>query len=112
MGLFTDTLALMNNTPLETLVELSMTACLPRCLHVVADVGVADALGDSPLTAVEMAAASGANAEALQRMLRLLSAHGVFEQRDGRWAHTELSRMLRTDHDIGLKTSILEAEAV
>jgi hypothetical protein len=31
-------------------------------------------------------------------VLRLLAAHGVFENRDGRFAHTPSSRLLRDDH--------------
>lgn len=33
--------------------------CLARCLHVVADLGVADALGETPQTATALAAAPG-----------------------------------------------------
>ncbi len=35
--------------------------CLPRCLHVIANLGVADALEETPQTAAELAAAVGAN---------------------------------------------------
>jgi hypothetical protein len=73
---------------------------------VVADLGIADALGDSPVSAAELAAATGTNADALHRVLRLISAHGVFEQRNGSWAHSELSRLLRTDHPQSMRSFV------
>ena len=36
--------------PFETIRQIAAGACLPRCLHVVAELGVADALGDRPKT--------------------------------------------------------------
>jgi hypothetical protein len=71
---------------------------LPRCLHLVAELGVADHLGDAPATAEELATATRVSADALDRMLRLLATVGVFEARGNRWAHTDVSRFMRTDH--------------
>src|SRR5947209_365485 len=71
---------------------------LPRCLHVVAELGVADHLGDAPMTAQALAGAAGADASALERVLRLLAVAGVFEARGAAWTHTELSRTMRSDH--------------
>jgi hypothetical protein len=96
----------MPEAPVEALVELSMAHCLTRCLHVVADMAVADALDDAPRTAAELAEATGANADALNRVLRLLASHGVFEARDGRWTHTDLSRLLRTDHPQSMRSFV------
>jgi hypothetical protein len=84
--------------PTLRLWQLATGHFLARCLHVVAELGVADHLGDAPATAQALAHAAGANADALERMLRLLAVAGVFEARGSRWAHTELSRMLRSDH--------------
>jgi len=78
--------------------QLATGHFLSRCLHVVAELGVADHLGDAPASAETLARAAGVNADALERMLRLLAVAGVFEARGSRWAHTELSRMLRSDH--------------
>jgi hypothetical protein len=66
-------------------------------LHVVADLGVADKLDENPRTAGELAVLTGAHAEALARVMRLLSAHGVFEACEGKFRHSPASRMLRTD---------------
>lgn len=86
------------SNPFNTLQLVAGGYCPPRCLHVVADLGVADALGEDPMTAVELAAAVGAHPEALGRVLRLLSTLGVFEARDGKILHSPASRLLRADH--------------
>src|SRR6185312_17306550 len=78
--------------------QLATGHFLPRCLHVVAELGVADHLDETPMTAGALAAAAGANADALERMLRLLAVAGIFEARGTSWAHTQLSRLLRSDH--------------
>lgn len=71
---------------------------LPRCLHVVAELGIADHLGDAPMTAEILARGTGCAARSLARMLRLLAVAGVFEETAAGWTHTELSRLLRSDH--------------
>lgn len=77
---------------------------LSRCIHVVADLGVADAIGDQPESADTVATKVGANADALRRVLRFVSAHGIFETRDdGRVGHNEASRLLRSDHPGSLR---------
>ena len=89
---------MLDANPFETLRQIAGGYCLPRSLHVVADLGVADQLDDTPRTAAELAVDVGAHPDALGRVLRLLSAHGVFESSDGKFRHTPASRMLRTDH--------------
>ncbi len=74
------------SNPVETLLQLAAGYYVPRCLHAVANLGVADALDDTPQTAAALAQATGADAAALNRVLRLLSAYGVFEYRNGRIA--------------------------
>src|SRR5690349_16878701 len=80
------------------LVEISAGYWLPRALHIVADLGVADALDDEPRSAQYLAGKVGANGDALDRVLRLLASHGVFSRRDGKYVHNPLSRALRGDH--------------
>ena len=89
---------MLDINPFETLRQIAGGYCLSRSLHVVADLGVADQLDDTPRTSAELAVDVGAQPEALGRVLRLLSAHGVFESSDGKFGHTPASRMLRTDH--------------
>ena len=84
--------------PFNTLIQIAGGYCLPRCLHVVADLGVADMVDETPRTAADLAAAVGADPDALGRVLRLLAAHGVFESKGDKFRHSPASRLLRTDH--------------
>src|ERR1700674_2916725 len=92
--------------PANTILEVSMSYAVARCLHVIAEMGVADALGDDPRTAADLAASTGANADALGRALRLLSAYGSFEPRTVRYVHTPASRLLRTDHPQSMRSFV------
>jgi len=83
---------------MATLVEIIHGALWSTCLAEIAELQVADALGDTAETATELAGKVGANANALGRVLRLLATKGVFEDLDGRFRHTASSRLLRTDH--------------
>ena len=85
-------------TSINTLLQLAGGAVLPRCLHAVANLGIADALGDAPQTAASLADATGTHPEALARALRLLAANGVFVYDDGLVTHSAASRLLRADH--------------
>ena len=84
--------------PFETLRQIAAGYCLSRALHVVANLAVADKLDETPRTAAELAMSVGAHPVALDRILRLLSAHGMFESCDGKFKHSPASRMLRIDH--------------
>ena len=89
---------MVETNPFATITQLAGGYCLPRCLHVVADLGVADALDETPQTATDLAASVGAHPEALCRILRLLAAHDVFELRGDTFGHSPASRVLRSDH--------------
>jgi hypothetical protein len=89
--------------PFETLRQMAAGYCLSRGLHVVASLGVADQLDETPRTAAEMAVSVGAHPEALDRVLRLLSAHGVFESCEGKYRHSPASRMLRADNPMSMR---------
>jgi O-methyltransferase domain len=88
------------------LVEISAGYWLPRALHVVADLAVADALDDEPRSAVDLARDVGAHADALDRVLRLLASNGVFHRRGGKYAHNTLSRALRSDHPHSMRAYV------
>jgi hypothetical protein len=96
----------MDSSPYVKVWQIATGYLLPRCLHVVAELGVADHLGDEPMTADALAAATGTNADVLERVLRPLAVAGVFEQRGGRWAHTDLSRLIRSDHPQSLRAFV------
>ena len=94
------------NNPADDLLRISMSHGLPRSLHAVAELGIADALGESPRSAEELARDTGTNAGALARTLRVLSAEGIFEARDGAWGHTSASRLLRSDHPQSMRSFV------
>ena len=83
--------------PPQTILELANGYVASRALQVLAEVGVADAV-DGSRSVEEIAADTGVDADALNRLLRLLESHGIFRSRDGRWEHTDASRLLRSDH--------------
>jgi hypothetical protein len=85
------------------LMQLTTAYWTSRCLHVVAELGVADHLGDQPQSTESLAKATGASAGPLYRLLRLLASVGVFEWKDGTWHHTEASRFLRSDEPGSLR---------
>src|SRR5438309_7987862 len=96
----------MQIPPSAQLWQIATGHVLPRCLHVVAELGLADQLADAPMTAEALARASGANAGAIERMLRLLAVAGVFEARGNAWVHTDLSRLLRSDHPQSMRAFV------
>ena len=92
------------SNPAEALLQLAAGYWVSRCLHAVASLGVADALADTPQTATALADATGSDPGALDRVLRLLSAYGVFEYRNGLVAHSPASRLLRADHPQSMRS--------
>jgi hypothetical protein len=96
----------MAESPFDTLMQVSMGFTLPRTLHVIAELGIADALDETPRSAEALAAATGTDAEALNRALRLLAAHGIFERQGGAYAHTPTSRLLRSDHPQSMRSFV------
>jgi hypothetical protein len=93
-------------TPFDTILQISTAYWLSRCLHVVADLGVADALGDTPQSLSALAEATGTHTASLGRLLRLLSAHGIFKSRPEGFAHTPSSQLLRKDHPQSMRALI------
>ena len=85
------------------LMQLANAHWTSRCLHVIAELGVADALGDQPQSTEALAKATGTQPHALNRVLRLLASVGIFEGNHGTWRHTEASRFLRSDHPASLR---------
>ena len=94
-------------TPPEQIVkDVAIAHAVSRCLHVVTDAGVADALGDVPLPAAELARRVSLDADALARMLRLLAAYGIFAAGPDGYSHTPASRLLRADDPRSLRALV------
>lgn len=90
--------AVATHQPAMRLRELVFGAAGAAAVRAAARLGVADALGETPATADELAAALNTEPQPLRRLLRTLSCYGVFvETEDGTFAHTDMSRMLRED---------------
>jgi O-methyltransferase domain len=92
--------------PFELLAQISCAYWLSRCLHVVADIGVADALEEEPQSVAALAEFTGCHKGALDRVLRLLSSHGIFRSCNGGYLHTPASRVLRTDHPRSVRSFV------
>jgi hypothetical protein len=93
--------------PAVLVAELARGHIAPRCLHVIADCGAADAVGPNGATPAEIAAQTGLAPDALNRMLRLLAAHGIFKHgTQGRYEHTAASRLLRSDEPGSLRSYV------
>ncbi|MGW7257381.1 methyltransferase [Streptomyces sp. NPDC054834] len=90
--------------PSMRLRELVFGAACAAALRAAARLGVADALGDSPMAVADLAAAVKTEPKPLGRLLRALSCYGVFAEReDGTFAHTDMSRLLREDDPNSLR---------
>ena len=69
--------------------------CTPWCVHVVVTLRVANHIAAGKSHIAEVAAACGANAESLHRVMQHLVGKGVFEERPaGHFALNEAARML------------------
>ncbi|MFP5309114.1 MAG: methyltransferase [Actinomycetes bacterium] len=89
--------------PHALLWELATAAVVSRCLHVVAELGVADALPAAGAGVHELADELGLDADALGRVLRCLATYGVFEVDLPRVDHNEASRLLRRDDPASMR---------
>ncbi|GAA5017103.1 methyltransferase [Kitasatospora paranensis] len=88
--------------------ELVFGAACAAAIRAAASLGVADAVGDSPTAVRDAAAALGVEPRPLRRLLRALSSYGIFtETGDDRFAHTDMSRMLREDAPNSLRNIAL-----
>jgi hypothetical protein len=86
------------------LVSMTNAVAASRALHVVAELGAADAIGcDDEVPIATVAERAGCNADALHRVLRLLEVHGVFRSDGGCWSHTPSSELLRSDHPTSVR---------
>jgi hypothetical protein len=70
-----------------------------KALHAAVVLRIPDRLGRAPKTSIELAAADELDADALERLLAFLVSRGFFRRdRQGRYANTATSEILREDH--------------
>ncbi|MGH3970517.1 MAG: methyltransferase family protein, partial [Mycobacterium sp.] len=85
------------------MMEMIIAAWTSQAITVAAQLGLADALVDGPLSLDELAARVGANADALRRLLRALISRGIFRRRhDGRYELNCLAATLRSDAPVSM----------
>jgi hypothetical protein len=82
-----------------TLLRLAYGYQISRALHVAVELNVADHIGDTPVSAEDVAPRVGAHPGSLYRLLRALATVGVFRETDDqRFVASPMSDLLRTDH--------------
>lgn len=94
----------MQQAPHETVWTLATAVIASRTLQIIAELGVADLVGETSVTVKELASGCDADPEALERALLLLAAHGIFERTADGFAHTEASRLLSSDHPMSMRS--------
>lgn len=88
----------------NTLLRLANGYQISQALYVAAELKVADLVGDTPVSAEDIAPRAGAHPGSLYRLLRTLSTVGVFRETDDRrFVATPMSDLLRTDHPRSLR---------
>jgi C-methyltransferase len=84
--------------PPAAMMEMIIATWVSQAVTVAAELGLADALMDGPVTIDELAASVDADPDALRRLLRALIGRGVFRhRRDGRYELNSLARTLCSD---------------
>lgn len=80
------------------MMQMMMGGVVAQSISAAAELGVADLLHDRRHSTMELAAATGTDADKLHRLLRFLASQGIFEMgADGTWGLTPLASVLRSD---------------
>ena len=92
----------------QRLAELLIGSRIAIALRVVAERQIADLLATGPQTAEVLSSETGIPASTLRRLMRGLTAIGVFEETsEGRFANTDVSEYIRSDVTPSLREMIL-----
>jgi len=93
--------------PIETILRIGAGLWQSRALWAAARLRIADAIADAPATVEEIAAQTGTKPDMLRRLLNALAAIGFFAcDADGRFGHSDLSRLLRADHPLSQRSFV------
>ncbi len=93
--------------PPFALFRMASAYYVSRAVHAAAELGIADLMAAAPQDAAALAQATGTQADALRRVLRLRAAHGVLaEQDDGRFALTPIGECLRSDGPASMRAMV------
>lgn len=88
--------------PLAVL-EMIMAGWVAQAIQTAAELGIADALADRPLTLDELARRVEADPDSLKRLMRALISRGIFGKRRGRYELTALAEPLRADAQYSMR---------
>ena len=89
------------------LLAMSRAYVLSRAIHVAAELGVANAVGEAAVSVTELARLTGSQPRHLERLMRCLAGHGIFvEPSPGQFAATRLSNLLRDDAPSSLRPGL------
>ena len=83
-------------SPPQRLSQLILSLWVPQAVYAAAELGVADALSEKPLTASAVAQKLGTHPDATHRLLRALRTLGILAEKDGVFELTELGRCLES----------------
>ena len=101
-----------DSTPLDVVLTLTSRTVASRSLQLIAELGVADLIDELPVAAEELAVCCGVEPNALDRVLRLLAANGIFAHRPEGYLHTDASRLIRDDHPVSVRALTVPMLAV
>jgi C-methyltransferase len=91
----------------ERLLEMSRAYLLSRAIHVAAELGVANHVGDTAVRASELARLTGSYEPYLERLLRFLAGYGIFaEAAPGSFLATPLSALLADGHPTSMRAGL------
>ncbi len=94
--------------PSLALYQMAVGHYFSRALALVTKLNVADLLKDGPRPFGKLAKATGTDARALNRVMRLMTSAGVFEEREGgNFALTALGEYLRTGVPGSMRASVM-----
>src|ERR1700739_531178 len=99
----TDASAPQGAQPHEIIWTLTNAYVPATCLHLIAELGVADQIEEEPASVEHLAECLEVDPEALDRVLSLLAAHGVFARCGRAYAHTPSSRLLQSDNPMSAR---------
>ncbi len=95
--------------PAAAMMDMILWAWRVQGISAAAELKIADALADGPLTADELARRVDADPDALARLMRALISEGIFtRRRDGRFAINALGATLRTDAPLFDNVDVLQ----
>jgi SAM-dependent methyltransferase len=93
--------------PLFRLIQLASGLWVSRALWAAAQLRLADAVGDAATPLSEIARSAGAHEAHLRRLMNALVSIGLFRAAgEDRYAHSELSQLLKSDHPLSQRTFI------